>query len=58
MKLNAILQQFETPFKSKYAGRILPSIYRAINALLCCKTTAAGQFKRKRLIKHVLALFG
>ena len=45
MKFNAVLREFEAAFKIKYASRLLPSIYRAIIALLCCKTEAAGQFK-------------
>ena len=45
MKLNAILRQYETALKANYADRILPSIDRAINALLCCRTEAAGSFK-------------
>jgi hypothetical protein len=44
MKLNAILRQYQTALKVKYADRLLPSIYRAINALLCCRTEAAGAF--------------
>ncbi len=45
MKLSAILQHYETALKEKYALRLLPSIVRAINALLCCRTLAAGAFK-------------
>lgn len=45
MKLNAILRQYQSALKVKYVGRILPSMFRAINALLCCRTEAAGSFK-------------
>jgi len=45
MKLNAILRQFECAFKARYANQILPSMIRAITALLCCRTDAAGSFK-------------
>ena len=30
---------------AKYATRLLPGIVRAMNALLCCRTEAAGSFK-------------
>jgi hypothetical protein len=45
MKFNAILRQFEAALKDHYAGRLLPSIYQAINALLRCRTEAAGAMK-------------
>ncbi len=45
MKLNAIFRQYQTAFKTKYAARLLPSMVRAMNALLCCRTPAAGLFK-------------
>jgi len=45
MKLNAIIRQYEAVLKAKYAARLLPSIFRAINALLCCRTEAAGAFR-------------
>jgi len=45
MKFTAILRQFEAALKSKYADRLLPSIYQAINALLRCRTEAAGAIK-------------
>jgi hypothetical protein len=45
MKLNAILRQYQSALIVKYAARLLPSLFRAINALLCCRTQAAGSFK-------------
>ena len=45
MKFNAILRQFETALKNHYAGRLLPSMFQAINALLRCRTEAAGSMK-------------
>lgn len=45
MKLNEILRQYETALREKYADRLLPSMFRAIHAWLCCKTEAAGSFK-------------
>jgi len=45
MTLNAILRQFEAALKAKYAHRLLPSMVKAIHALLCCRTQAAGMFK-------------
>src|SRR5665811_1986199 len=45
MKFNALLRQFEAALKSHYAGRLLPSMYQAINALLRCRTEAAGAIK-------------
>jgi hypothetical protein len=45
MKFNAILRQFEAALKSHYAGRLLPSMFQAINALLRCRTEAAGAIK-------------
>ena len=47
MKLNTILREFEAALKAKYATRLLPSIFRAMTAILCCKTGAAGVFKLK-----------
>lgn len=47
MKLNTILREFEAALKAKYATRLLPSMFRAITAILCCKTGAAGAFKLK-----------
>ena len=45
MKFTAILCQFEAALKSHYAGRLLPSMFQAINALLRCRTEAAGAMK-------------
>ena len=45
MKLNAILHQYQSALKAKYTDRLLPSMFWAINALLCCRTEAAGSFK-------------
>jgi hypothetical protein len=45
MKLNAILRQYQSALIVKYAAQLLPSMFRAINALLCCRTKAAGSFK-------------
>ena len=42
MKFNAILRQFEAALKSHYADWLLPGICQAINALLRCRTEAAG----------------
>jgi len=47
MKLNTILREFEAALKAKYATRLLPSMFRAMTAILCCKTGAAGVFKLK-----------
>lgn len=46
MKFNAILRQFEAALKSRYANRLLPSMFQAIHALLRCQTAAAGAIKR------------
>ncbi len=45
MKLNEIIHQYEAALREKYSDRLLPSIFRAINALLRCRTEAAGSFK-------------
>jgi hypothetical protein len=45
MKFNAILRQFEAALKLRYADRLVPSIFQAINALLRCRTEAAGAIK-------------
>ncbi len=45
MKLNAILRQYQALLMLHYANRLLPSMFRAINALLCCRTPAAGLFR-------------
>ena len=47
MKFNAILREFEGALLIKYATRLLPGIFRAIIAILCCKTEAAGAFNLK-----------
>ncbi|MDD5320697.1 MAG: hypothetical protein PHD43_08830 [Methylococcales bacterium] len=45
MKFNDILRQFEAALKIKYTDRLVPGIYQAINALLRCRTGAAGGLK-------------
>ena len=45
MRLKAILDQYQVLLKQRYANRLLPSMFRAINALLCCRTPAAGLFR-------------
>ncbi len=45
MTLNAILDQYQALLKQRDANRLLPSMFRAINALLCCRTPAAGVFR-------------
>ena len=45
MKFTAILRQFEAALKDHYAGRLLPSLFQAIHALLRCRTEAAGAMK-------------
>ena len=45
MKLNAILQQYETALRAKYAAGLLASMYRAMSAMLRCRTEASGSFK-------------
>jgi len=45
MKFNVILRQFEAALKSRYANRLLPTMVQAINALLRCRTEAAGVMK-------------
>jgi hypothetical protein len=45
MRLTAILDQYQVLLIRQYANRLLPSMVRAINALLCCKTPAAGVFR-------------
>ena len=45
MKLNAIVDHFEAALKDQYADRLLPRHYQAIQAILRCRTAAAGQIK-------------
>jgi hypothetical protein len=45
MTFNAILRQFETVLKSRYAGRLSSGMLQAIHALLRCRTEAAGAIK-------------
>ena len=43
MKLASIIEHYETPFKTKYADRLLPGQLRAIEAMKRCRTPDAGE---------------
>jgi len=43
MELSTIIHQYLPAFKTKYATRLLPGHFNAINAMLRCRTPAAGE---------------
>lgn len=43
MKLAEILREYGESFEHEYGGRLLPSHRQAINAILACRTPAAGE---------------
>lgn len=45
MHFNTLLCQFEMAFKRRYAPRLLPSMLKAIDCVLRCRTEAAGCIK-------------
>jgi len=45
MELANLIQQYQSPFEQRYANALLPSHRNAINALLRCRTPAAGEMQ-------------
>lgn len=43
MQLASILDQYHDTFLAQYGSRLLPAHFRAIEAIRCCRTPAAGQ---------------
>jgi len=43
MELQAIIQQYKTPFLEKYGNHLLPSQWQAIHAMQRCRTADSGE---------------
>jgi len=43
MRLSEIIEKYRQPFEEKYRASLLPSHYRAINAILRCRTPESGE---------------
>lgn len=43
MEISSIIQEYGDDFKTKYAAKLLPGHFKAINAMLRCRTPEAGE---------------